>query len=136
MTDRHDAVVSWRHTGIAPKTSLRGGRQRRCARSEPLAHPLTVGLAQNPPALSGERNELTCWGGGGRDADWAHLGGSRRRRSNMPDATLIIVAVVIIAILVAAVWWYSMRQRRAKLQEKFGPEYELSLIHISEPTRL
>ena len=42
----------------------------------------------------------------------------------MPDATLIIVAVVIIAILIAAVWWYSMRQRSAKLQEKFGPEYE------------
>jgi FtsZ-interacting cell division protein ZipA len=42
----------------------------------------------------------------------------------MPDATLIIVAVVIIGILVAAVWWYSMRQRSAKLQEKFGPEYE------------
>ena len=42
----------------------------------------------------------------------------------MPDATLIIVAVVIIAILVAAVWWYSMRQRSAKLQERFGPEYE------------
>ena len=42
----------------------------------------------------------------------------------MPDATLIIVAVVIIVILVAAVWWYSMRQRSAKLQEKFGPEYE------------
>ena len=40
------------------------------------------------------------------------------------DATLIIVAVVIIAILVVAVWWYSMRQRSAKLQEKFGPEYE------------
>ena len=40
------------------------------------------------------------------------------------DATLIIVAVVIIVILVAAVWWYSMRQRSAKLQEKFGPEYE------------
>ena len=40
------------------------------------------------------------------------------------DATLIIVAVVIIGILVAAVWWYSMRQRSAKLQEKFGPEYE------------
>ena len=39
------------------------------------------------------------------------------------DATLIIVAVVIIAILVAAVWWYSTRQRSAKLQEKFGPEY-------------
>lgn len=38
----------------------------------------------------------------------------------MPDATL----VVIIATLVAAVWWYSMRQRSAKLQEKFGPEYE------------
>jgi FtsZ-interacting cell division protein ZipA len=42
----------------------------------------------------------------------------------MPDATLIIVAVVIIAILVAAAWWYSRRQRSAKLQEKFGPEYE------------
>ena len=40
------------------------------------------------------------------------------------DATLIIVAVVIIAILVVAVWWYSMRQRSAKLQEKFGSEYE------------
>jgi FtsZ-interacting cell division protein ZipA len=40
------------------------------------------------------------------------------------DATLIIVAVVIIAILIAAVWWYSMRQRSAKPQEKFGPEYE------------
>jgi FtsZ-interacting cell division protein ZipA len=40
------------------------------------------------------------------------------------DATLIIVAVVIIAILIAAVWWYSMRQRSAKLQEKFGSEYE------------
>ena len=40
------------------------------------------------------------------------------------DATLIIVAVVIIVILVAAVWWYSMRQRSAKLQERFGPEYE------------
>ena len=40
------------------------------------------------------------------------------------DATLIIVAVVIIAILVAAVWWYSTRQRSAKLQEKFGSEYQ------------
>ena len=40
------------------------------------------------------------------------------------DATLIIVAVVIIAILVVAVWWYSMRQRSAKLQEKFGSEYQ------------
>jgi FtsZ-interacting cell division protein ZipA len=40
------------------------------------------------------------------------------------DATLIIVAVVIIAILIVAVWWYSMRQRSAKLQEKFGSEYE------------
>ncbi len=42
----------------------------------------------------------------------------------MPDTTLIIVAVVIIAILIAAVWWSSMRQRSAKLQEKFGPEYQ------------
>ena len=40
------------------------------------------------------------------------------------DATLIIVAVVIIAILIVAVWWYSKRQRSAKLQEKFGSEYE------------
>jgi FtsZ-interacting cell division protein ZipA len=40
------------------------------------------------------------------------------------DATLIIVAVVIIAILLVAVWWYSTRQRSAKLQEKFGSEYE------------
>ena len=38
------------------------------------------------------------------------------------DATLIIVAVLIIAILI--VWWYSKRQRSAKLQEKFGSEYE------------
>ena len=42
----------------------------------------------------------------------------------MPAATLIIVAVVIIAILIVAVWWYSMRQRSAKLQAKFGSEYE------------
>jgi FtsZ-interacting cell division protein ZipA len=40
------------------------------------------------------------------------------------DATLIIVAVVIIVILIVVVWWYSMRQRSAKLQEKFGSEYE------------
>lgn len=40
------------------------------------------------------------------------------------DSTLIIVAVVIIAILIVAVWWYSKRQRSAKLQEKFGSEYE------------
>jgi len=40
------------------------------------------------------------------------------------DATLIIVVVVIIVILIVAVWWYSMRQRSAKLQEKFGSEYE------------
>ncbi len=41
----------------------------------------------------------------------------------MTGAQLIIVAVVIIAIVIAAVWWYSRRQRSAKLQEKFGPEY-------------
>jgi FtsZ-interacting cell division protein ZipA len=42
----------------------------------------------------------------------------------MPDVTLIIVAVVIIAIVIVAVWWYLMRQRSAKLQERFGPEYQ------------
>jgi hypothetical protein len=40
------------------------------------------------------------------------------------DPTLIIVAVVVVVIVIAAVWWYSTRQRSAKLQEKFGSEYE------------
>lgn len=53
----------------------------------------------------------------------------------MPDATLIIAALVIIAILIAAVWWYSMRQRSAKLRERFGPEYERTVAEKGDTRR-
>jgi hypothetical protein len=39
--------------------------------------------------------------------------------------TLIIVASIVVAIVVVAVaWMYSQRQRRVRLRERFGPEYD------------
>lgn len=37
---------------------------------------------------------------------------------------IVIVAVVVAVAVIGLAWWYSARQRRARLQQRFGPEYE------------
>lgn len=41
------------------------------------------------------------------------------------ENTLLIGIVVVAALAALAVaWWYSQRQRRARLRQRFGPEYD------------
>jgi hypothetical protein len=50
--------------------------------------------------------------------------------------TLIVVASVIVAIIViAVVWTYSQRQRRVRLRERFGPEYDRAVEAAGTPTK-
>ena len=43
----------------------------------------------------------------------------------MNSQTLIVVASIVVAIVIVAVaWMYSQRQRRVRLRERFGPEYD------------
>lgn len=43
----------------------------------------------------------------------------------MNSQTLIVVASIVVAIVVVAVvWMYLQRQRRVRLRERFGPEYD------------
>jgi len=51
------------------------------------------------------------------------------REAIVNSQTLIVVASIVVAIVVIAVaWMYSQRQRRVRLRERFGPEYD-RVIH-------
>lgn len=45
-----------------------------------------------------------------------------------------VVAVVALLIVVAA-WYYATTQRRARIRERFGPEYDRTVQAVGEPTK-
>ena len=51
---------------------------------------------------------------------------------NLMDPKLIVLAAVVIVVIVVLAWLYVRKRRSttADLKRKFGPEYQLSLIHI------
>jgi hypothetical protein len=50
--------------------------------------------------------------------------------------TLLIVAIVVAAIVVAALaWMYSQKQRRVRLRERFGPEYDRAVETAGAPAK-
>jgi hypothetical protein len=46
----------------------------------------------------------------------------------------VIVAVVALVIVVGA-WYYTSRQRRVRLRQRFGPEYDRTVEAVGEPTK-
>lgn len=54
----------------------------------------------------------------------------------MNSQTLIIVAIVVIALIVlAAAWSYMQTQRRRRLRERFGPEYDRAVEAAGAPAK-
>jgi len=50
--------------------------------------------------------------------------------------TLLVVAVVVIAVVAAALaWMYSQQQRRLRLRERFGPEYDRAVEAAGAPAK-
>jgi hypothetical protein len=51
--------------------------------------------------------------------------------------TLLVIGIVAVVAVVAAVlaWRYLQRQRRARLRERFGPEYERALRETGNPEK-
>jgi hypothetical protein len=45
-----------------------------------------------------------------------------------------IVALVAL-LIVAGTWYYTSRQRRVRLQQRFGPEYERTVEAVGEPSK-
>lgn len=45
----------------------------------------------------------------------------------MTNATLVILGIAVVLTVLAVVWVYTTRQRRARLRQRFGPEYERAL---------
>src|SRR5262245_27695673 len=61
---------------------------------------------------------------------------SVKGRHIVNSQTLIIVASVIVAIIVIAVaWTFSQRQRRVRLRERFGPEYDRAVEAAGAPSK-
>jgi hypothetical protein len=42
----------------------------------------------------------------------------------------VVIAVVVLLALAAIAWTYTKRQRRARLQERFGPEYDRTVREV------
>ncbi len=55
----------------------------------------------------------------------------------MEPQTLIVMGIVAIAAVLLAVfgWMYAQRQRRARLRERFGPEYERAVRETGAPEK-
>ena len=45
------------------------------------------------------------------------------------------IAVLVAVVVIAGAWWYAQRQRRARLRERFGPEYERALHETGAPEK-
>src|SRR5262245_31303172 len=48
---------------------------------------------------------------------------------------LVAVVAVVALLIIAAAWYYSAQQRRARIREKFGPEYDRTVQAVGEPTK-
>jgi len=49
---------------------------------------------------------------------------------------LVGAVVTLVALLiVAAAWYYASKQRRARIRERFGPEYDRTVQTVGEPTK-
>lgn len=58
------------------------------------------------------------------------------REAIVNSQTLIIVAAIVVAVVILAVaWMYSQRQRRVRLRERFGPEYDRAVHEAGEPAK-
>jgi hypothetical protein len=53
----------------------------------------------------------------------------------MNTTTLAIVAAVVVLAAVALAWMYSARAQRARLREKFGPEYQRTVADLGSEKR-
>lgn len=55
----------------------------------------------------------------------------------MDSQTLMIIGVVVVAALLVGVaaWAYSARQRRVRLRERFGPEYDRTVSAVGAPDK-
>ena len=61
---------------------------------------------------------------------------SIKRGHIVNSQTLIVVALVIVAIVgIAVAWTYSQRQKRVRLRERFGPEYDRAVETAGTPTK-
>jgi hypothetical protein len=50
--------------------------------------------------------------------------------------TLMVVGIAVaILILIASIWMYSARQRRERLRERFGPEYDRTVRAVGKPDK-
>lgn len=56
----------------------------------------------------------------------------------MDQQTMMLAGAVVAAIallIVIAAWYYSAKQRRARLRERFGPEYDRTVQSVGEPAK-
>jgi hypothetical protein len=57
-------------------------------------------------------------------------------RQIVDSQTLMLVGIAVaMLILIAAVWMYSVRQRRERLRERFGPEYDRTVRAVGRPDK-
>lgn len=48
---------------------------------------------------------------------------------------MIVTAVVVVLVLAAAAWMYYGRRSRARLRERFGPEYDRTVAAVGSPDK-
>jgi hypothetical protein len=46
-----------------------------------------------------------------------------------------VIAAVVVVVVAAAAWTYYERQRRLRIRQRFGPEYERTVATVGPPTR-
>lgn len=51
------------------------------------------------------------------------------------DTQMVVVVVVALLALAAVAWLYTTNQRRARLKERFGPEYERAVRDVGTPAK-
>jgi hypothetical protein len=51
------------------------------------------------------------------------------------DLTMMMLVIVGVAIAAGVIFWYAQRQRRVRLKERFGPEFDRTQAQIGDPRR-
>jgi hypothetical protein len=52
-----------------------------------------------------------------------------------PNVIWIVMAVLVVVAVAAVAWFYMQRQRRVRLQERFGPEYDRTVREVGTPEK-
>src|SRR5262245_26533089 len=47
----------------------------------------------------------------------------------------IVIAALVIVVAAALAWMYTLRQRRVRLRERFGPEYDRTVRETGAPNK-